>query len=507
MLASIPSATLLGVDGQPVWVEVHVSERPPLLPRSSASPTRPAANRASVCAPRCCRRTSSSRSSASRSTSRPVDVRKTGAGLRARGRARPAARRVEPARGLPRRRRRPGRARARRLGPPRPRARSCSPTRCGAPGVETLIVPIGQRARRRRCCPDVQVRSGAHARRAARVPEGRARRGPTPIHRRARRQRATASSTTSRSTSPTSAASPPRRVALEVAAAGCAPPDPRRTARAPARRCSPAASPRSCRRSTRDEAFEVTRIQSVAGGVPPTRLARDRPFRAPHHTASTAALVGGGSARPAPGEVTRGAPRRAVPRRARRVPARARSTRSANRSRNGSCASRARRSTPGAPRRVPAHRVHQPVPVRARGRRVPLQRLAAGPLPAPAVRARCSTASTCGCASPGPQPGDGPGEPSAVVAARVLGRGRAATAPPARHAVAAQRARARGRARPVRRARPTRPPRRGGAWSRSSCSPGRGAARVRRVARTLADLDDRPDDHRRAHRARRVAAG
>ena len=26
MLASIPSATLLGVDGQPVWVEVHVSD-------------------------------------------------------------------------------------------------------------------------------------------------------------------------------------------------------------------------------------------------------------------------------------------------------------------------------------------------------------------------------------------------------------------------------------------------------------------------------------------------
>lgn len=54
-----------------------------------------------------------------------------------------------------------------------------------------------------------------------------------------------------------------------------------------------------------DEAIEVTRIGSVCGGTPVTRLATDRPFRAPHHTCSTAALVGGGSGRPRPGEVTR----------------------------------------------------------------------------------------------------------------------------------------------------------------------------------------------------------
>jgi len=53
-----------------------------------------------------------------------------------------------------------------------------------------------------------------------------------------------------------------------------------------------------------DEAVEVTRIASVAGGHPPDRLAVARPFRAPHHTASTPALVGGGSGRPRPGEVT-----------------------------------------------------------------------------------------------------------------------------------------------------------------------------------------------------------
>ncbi len=54
-----------------------------------------------------------------------------------------------------------------------------------------------------------------------------------------------------------------------------------------------------------DEALEVTRIASVAGGAPPTRLATERPFRAPHHTATTPALVGGGSGRPRPGEITR----------------------------------------------------------------------------------------------------------------------------------------------------------------------------------------------------------
>lgn len=53
-----------------------------------------------------------------------------------------------------------------------------------------------------------------------------------------------------------------------------------------------------------DEAVEVTRIGSVAGGTPPSRLASARPFRAPHHTATTPALVGGGSVRPRPGEVT-----------------------------------------------------------------------------------------------------------------------------------------------------------------------------------------------------------
>lgn len=53
-----------------------------------------------------------------------------------------------------------------------------------------------------------------------------------------------------------------------------------------------------------DEALEVTVIESVSGRLVRSGLRRDRPFRAPHHTASYAALVGGGP-HLAPGEVTR----------------------------------------------------------------------------------------------------------------------------------------------------------------------------------------------------------
>ncbi len=45
-----------------------------------------------------------------------------------------------------------------------------------------------------------------------------------------------------------------------------------------------------------DEALEVTVIESVAGLLRDGGLRRDRPFRAPHHTSSYAALVGGGPA-------------------------------------------------------------------------------------------------------------------------------------------------------------------------------------------------------------------
>ena len=53
-----------------------------------------------------------------------------------------------------------------------------------------------------------------------------------------------------------------------------------------------------------DEALDCTAIHSVAGTLPAgVGLLRDRPFRAPHHTISDVALVGGG-ANPRPGEIS-----------------------------------------------------------------------------------------------------------------------------------------------------------------------------------------------------------
>ena len=55
---------------------------------------------------------------------------------------------------------------------------------------------------------------------------------------------------------------------------------------------------------TFDEALEVTAVHSVAGFLKNgSGLVPDRPFRAPHHTISNVALIGGGS-QPRPGEVS-----------------------------------------------------------------------------------------------------------------------------------------------------------------------------------------------------------
>ena len=55
---------------------------------------------------------------------------------------------------------------------------------------------------------------------------------------------------------------------------------------------------------TLSEALETTKIHSVAGKLKGgSRLMTTRPFRAPHHTISSVALVGGGS-NPIPGEIS-----------------------------------------------------------------------------------------------------------------------------------------------------------------------------------------------------------
>jgi magnesium chelatase family protein len=93
------------------------------------------------------------------------------------------------------------------------------------------------------------------------------------------------------------------RRALEIAAAGghnllmSGPPGSGKTLLS---RCLPGILPPL----SLDEALEVTAIYSVAGKLDVERpLVNTRPFRAPHHTASQVALIGGGS-QPRPGEVS-----------------------------------------------------------------------------------------------------------------------------------------------------------------------------------------------------------
>ena len=92
------------------------------------------------------------------------------------------------------------------------------------------------------------------------------------------------------------------RRALEIAAAGghnllmCGPPGAGKSLLAA---CLPGILPEL----TPAEALEVSMVASVAGTLEDGRISRARPFRAPHHSASMAALTGGGL-KVRPGEVS-----------------------------------------------------------------------------------------------------------------------------------------------------------------------------------------------------------
>lgn len=94
---------------------------------------------------------------------------------------------------------------------------------------------------------------------------------------------------------------PTARRALEIAAAGghhvilSGPPGTGKTLLA---RCLPSILPPL----GRDEALDVACAHAAAGR--PTTLGVQPPFRSPHHTATTAAILGGGSGIPVPGELT-----------------------------------------------------------------------------------------------------------------------------------------------------------------------------------------------------------
>ena len=109
---------------------------------------------------------------------------------------------------------------------------------------------------------------------------------------------------TRRPTSPTWSGSPTRGArwrSRPQAATTCSSPG----RRGSARRCSPSGCPGCCPTSRRTQALEVTSIHSLLGRLPAGRpLVTRPPFCAPHHTATVASLIGGGTGIPAPGTIS-----------------------------------------------------------------------------------------------------------------------------------------------------------------------------------------------------------
>lgn len=92
--------------------------------------------------------------------------------------------------------------------------------------------------------------------------------------------------------------------ALEIAVAGghnillAGPPGTGKTLLA---RCIPTIMPDL----TFEEALEITKIYSISGELPDGGIATLRPFRTPHHTATTVSLCGGGSGKVRAGEISK----------------------------------------------------------------------------------------------------------------------------------------------------------------------------------------------------------
>ena len=293
VLARAVTHALVGLEPRRVEVEAHVQRRRCRRSRSSACADRACRRRASASAAGIAvGRAGASRAGASRSTSR-----------------RPSCARRAPASTC--------RSRSR-CSPRRSRCRASALERHAAVGELALdgrlrrvggVLAVAEGARRlgleRLLCPaesapeaalaGVERDPGPPPRRGGRLPARRARaRAGVPPRRRhaAGRRRPTSPTSAARSARGARSRSPPR-AGTTCCSAG---------RRARARRCSRGGCRASCRRSTRDEALEVTRIHSVAGLLAPSSRSSPRRRSARRITArrprrSSAAARGSAPAR------------------------------------------------------------------------------------------------------------------------------------------------------------------------------------------------------------------